>query len=96
MEIFLKFDDHRVSDAAYRTDGCGSSTVCGSFAAEMAIGRGPDELTEITGESILQHIGCFPVEDRHCAFLAAETLQQALHAYMVKQPSSLNQKKGMT
>jgi len=83
MEIFLKFDDHgRVQDAAYLTDGCGSSTVCGSFAAEMALGRTPDELSDITGEAILEKIGRFPKEDQHCAFLAAETVQEALSQYM--------------
>ena len=84
MEIFLKFDGGRVKNAAYRTDGCGSSTVCGSFAAEMAIGRTPDELTEITGEAILDRLGRFPEEDQHCAFLAASTVQEALDQYMQK------------
>ena len=82
MEMFLKFENDRVSSAAYLTDGCGSSTVCGSFAAEMAIGKNPDELTAITGDAILKRIGRFPEEDRHCAFLAAETLQDALSRYM--------------
>lgn len=84
MEIFLKFDGDRVKDAAYRTDGCGSSTVCGSFAAEMAIGRTPDELTDISGDAILDRLGRFPEEDRHCAFLAASTVQEALNQYMTK------------
>lgn len=88
MEIFLKFEDDRVSDAAYLTDGCGSSTVCGSFAAEMAIGKNPDELIGITGDAILKKLGRFPEEDRHCAFLAAGTLQEALNRYMIA-----NQKK---
>lgn len=84
MQIFLKFEDNRVCDAAYLTDGCGSSTVCGSFAAEMALGKTPDELTDITGNAILKKIGTFPEEDRHCAFLAATTVQKALRRYMAK------------
>ena len=83
MEIFLKFIDNRVKDASFATDGCGSSMVCGSFAAELALGKDPDELTEITGKAILNKIGRFPQEDEHCAYLAAETLQQALHHYMI-------------
>jgi len=83
MQIFLKFENDRVCDAAYLTDGCGSSTVCGSFAAEMAIGKTPDELITITGDAILEKLGKFPEEDRHCAFLAAETLQEALDHYMI-------------
>jgi nitrogen fixation NifU-like protein len=71
-----------VKEATFQTDGCGSSTVCGSFAAELAHGRNPDEIAEITGEMILGVLGGLPEEDRHCAFLAAETLQEALDDYM--------------
>ncbi len=84
LEIYLKFENNRVKKASYVTDGCGASTVCGSFAAEMALGCSPDKLIEITGESILQHIGRFPEEDQHCAYLAAQALQRTLNAYLVK------------
>jgi nitrogen fixation protein NifU and related proteins len=82
MEMYLRFEDGRVKAAAYCTDGCGSSMVCGSFAAEMAHGRTPEGLTDITGEAILEKIGRFPEADRHCAFLAAATIQEALTVYM--------------
>ena len=88
IEIGLKFDRERVSQAAFETDGCAAITVCGSFAAEMAIGKSPDEVLEITGETIMEAVGSFPKEEAHCAFLAAETLQEALHDYMVKQTPS--------
>jgi nitrogen fixation protein NifU and related proteins len=84
MEIFLKFENNKVEKASFQTNGCGSSTICGSFAAEMAIGKTPDELLEITGEKILQTLSVFPKEDEHCAFLAAETLQEALNDFMKK------------
>jgi nitrogen fixation NifU-like protein len=51
----------------------------------MALGKNPDELTDITGEKILEKLGGLPKEDEHCAFLSAETLQEALHDYMTKQ-----------
>jgi len=89
MEIYLKFKDDRVQEASYVTNGCGSSTVCGSFAAEMAIGKDPDELSAITGEAVLEKIGRFPKEDEHCAFLAADTLQEALKDYMIIQTKNL-------
>jgi nitrogen fixation NifU-like protein len=85
MEIYLKFDQERVSEATFQTEGCGASHVCGSFAAEMALGKSPDELLDITGESVLDRIGGLPKEEQHCAFLAAETLQEALNDYMLKQ-----------
>jgi len=85
MEVFLRFEDGRVAEASYQTDGCGSSAVCGSFAAEMALGKTPDELLDVTGDAILQRLGGLPKEEEHCAQLAGETLQEALHEYMVKQ-----------
>ena len=84
VQIYLKFDGDHVKEATFQTDGCGSSIVCASFAAEMAHGKGPDEILEITGESIAHVLGGLPKEDVHCAFLAAETLQEALHSYMSK------------
>ena len=85
MEIFLRFEDDRVKDATFQTDGCGSSTVCGSFAVEMAVGKNPDEVLEITWEAIMEKLGGLPDEDVQCAFLAAETLQDALKDYMARQ-----------
>ena len=85
MEIFLRFEDERVKEATFLTDGCGSSTICGSYAAELAHGKNPDEIIGITGEIILSALGNLPEEDRHCAFLASEALQEALDDHMKKQ-----------
>jgi nitrogen fixation NifU-like protein len=85
IEIFLKFDGERVKQAAYLTNGCISSKVCAALAAHMAHGKTPDELLGITAQSILGLLGDFPKEQEHCAFLAAESLQEALHNYMIKQ-----------
>ena len=85
MEIFLRFEKERVLEASFQTDGCGSSAVCGSFAAEMAIGKTPDEILDVTGDAILERLGGLPKEEEHCAFLAGETLQEALSNYMINQ-----------
>ena len=34
MELYLKFEKEKVKEASFQTDGCGSSQVCGSVAAE--------------------------------------------------------------
>jgi NifU-like protein involved in Fe-S cluster formation len=56
IQIFLKFENEKVKKALFQTDGCGSSAVCGSFAAELALGKTPDEIVDITGESILKKL----------------------------------------
>lgn len=84
MEFFLSFDGECVRDASFMTDGCGSTTACGSAAAEMARGKTPEELLDITAEAIESFLGGLPEAERHCALLASTALQEALHDYMVK------------
>jgi len=85
MEIHLKFYNNIVINASYVTDGCASSAICGSFAAEIAMGKNPDELADLSEGDVLKAIGRLPKEDMHCAALAAEALQQALSDYMTRQ-----------
>ena len=90
MEFFLKFEDDRVLEASFQTAGCGSSTVCGSFAAEMAIGKKPDEIQKVTGETVIHRLGSIPKDDEHLAFLAVETLRNALNDYLMKKSDLLS------
>ncbi len=85
MAIYLKFENDRVSEASYYTDGCASSTISGSFAAELTLGKDPDEVAAINEEIVLKTIGKLPKEDLHCANLAARAVQEALSNYMSAQ-----------
>jgi nitrogen fixation NifU-like protein len=84
MELFLQFDGERVSRASFRTAGCGAGAVCGSYAAEMALHKGPEEILQITGESILARLGGLPREEEPMAALAAKTLHAALQDFVGK------------
>lgn len=83
IEIFLRFKDNRVAEAAYATDGCGSSALCGSFTAELAHGKNPEEIMALTPQDVLHTIGRFPDQDKHCAKLAVMALHKALNDYLV-------------
>lgn len=83
INIYLKFNGNRVYKASYTTDGCGSSALCGSFTAELAHGKNPEELLELTPEDVLNKIGTFPEEETHCATLSISALQEAVNNYMI-------------
>jgi len=83
MEMFIKLDGEKLSVVQYRTDGCGSSSVAGSFAAELAHGKTVEEVFDMTGDDVLAAIGEFPAGEKHCAFLAVSTLQDAVNNYLV-------------
>jgi NifU-like protein involved in Fe-S cluster formation len=82
MAIFLRFDGDRVAAATFETDGCGPSVVCGSLAAEMAVGRTAEEILDISGEEVLARAGQIPEDHHHCAFLAVMSLHEAVHRHM--------------
>jgi nitrogen fixation NifU-like protein len=82
MEVFLKFEGGRVSQASFRAAGCGAAAVCASYAAEMALHEGPEEILRITGQSILERLGGLPREEEPMAELAARTLHAALRNVM--------------
>jgi NifU-like protein involved in Fe-S cluster formation len=83
--ISLKFRNGSVEKASFQTDGCAPSIVCGSYAAELSIGKSPEELLEISAETIVNAIGRLPQEVQHCAFLAAATVHSAVDKYIIKQ-----------
>ncbi|WP_319583149.1 iron-sulfur cluster assembly scaffold protein [uncultured Pseudodesulfovibrio sp.] len=85
--IYLDIKNDVVVDAGFATDGCGSSSISGSMAAELAVGKSCEELAAFTGENVLEGLGgssCLPEDDQHCAWLAANALLDALGCYYRK------------
>lgn len=79
MEMFIKMRDDKICECTFFTDGCGTTIACGSMATQLAQGKSFTEaLAKISTESILQHLGGLPQEDKHCAQLAADSLRRAL------------------
>jgi nitrogen fixation protein NifU and related proteins len=84
MEIYLQIDGEEIKDGSFFTDGCGASRLCGSLALMLAIGNNLDDAAMIEGDTLLGMIENLPEDHRHCAYLAAGTLQTALHNYVAE------------
>ncbi len=80
--------DGMIARGVYWTDGCASSSICASMVVELALGRSVEEACAIEPASVLAALGRFPEEDNHCAYLATETLQTALHEWQGSQAGS--------
>ena len=81
MEIYLRIENGRVTDSSFFTDGCGPSVSSGSMAADLAMGKDVEALTDITGEVVLEALGGLPEDSLHCAGLAASALASAVDDY---------------
>jgi nitrogen fixation protein NifU and related proteins len=90
MEIRLKFKGDRVVETSYWTDGCAHSMNSICAAAELTKGKNPDEIMQIDAAMIRESVGGLPSDHLHCAQLAEETLQAALHNYMMDSKQEAN------
>ncbi len=82
MEIYLKTKNGKVTNATFRTDGCGPSIASGSMVTELVKGKSIGEARKITQDDILNALGGLPEESLHCALLAANTLREAIKDYL--------------
>ena len=93
MEMTVRVDKDIVVACGFRTDGCGTTVVCGSAASWLAVNRTFIEaLGAVSSRGILELLGGLPEADVHCAELAAETLRRALADHLANR--SANWKKG--
>lgn len=82
MTIFLEMSDDKIIDARFVTDGCMTTSVAGSMACELAIGRTIKDAYKISDEVILESLDGLPEESAHCALLASNTLKETLADYL--------------
>ena len=87
LEIFLRIKKHRITDAMFMTDGCGTTITAGSMATELAVGKDIEELKKINQDLILDALGGLPEDSKHCALLASNTLKEAIKDYSQKKCS---------
>jgi nitrogen fixation NifU-like protein len=82
MEIFINVRDEIITDATFRTDGCGTSIASGGMVTELAKGKPVQHAYRISQQDILKALGGLPEDDEHCALLAANTMRLAVHDYL--------------
>ena len=81
MKISLKIDEstRTVTDARFKTFGCGSAIAASSMATELIKGRTIEELEKnFTNDNIVDALGGLPPVKIHCSVLAHEALSAAL------------------
>jgi nitrogen fixation NifU-like protein len=82
MEIHVRVHDNTITSASFQTDGCGATIASASMAVELATGKSIQNARAISQEAILSALGGLPVENEHCALLAADTLRAAIDDYL--------------
>ena len=77
MEVSLLFEGDRVARTACTSNGCVHSLNCLCAAADLAVGKTPDEILRIDTDRVRESVGGLSEDYIHCACLAVETVRAA-------------------
>ncbi len=90
IRLSLMIADDRIEKAGYLAYGCPPTLVCGSMLTEMITGKPIVEAQQLARADLLNAIGGLPSRKHHAAALAIETLNSAIHDYVMKQDLQVN------
>jgi nitrogen fixation NifU-like protein len=83
MQLQIKVEDGIISDARFKTYGCGSAIASSSLLTEWVKGRTLEEASSIKNTEIAEELALPPVKI-HCSVLAEDAIKAAIKDYMEK------------
>ena len=83
MKLQIKVEDGIITDARFKTYGCGSAIASSSLITEWVKGKTLDEASTITNSTIAEELALPPVKI-HCSILAEDAIKAAIKDYKQK------------
>jgi nitrogen fixation NifU-like protein len=86
MKLQIKVDDDTgiITDAKFKTYGCGSAIASSSLVTEWLKGKTLDEAGTIKNSAIAEELALPPVKI-HCSILAEDAIKAAIEDYKKRQ-----------
>ncbi len=89
MKLQIKVnEDGIITDAKFKTYGCGSAIASSSLATEWLKGRTLDQATAIKNSDIAEELALPPVKI-HCSILAEDAIKAAIEDYKKKHDNAV-------
>jgi nitrogen fixation NifU-like protein len=85
MKLQIKVDKETglITDAKFKTYGCGSAIASSSLVTEWVKGKTLDEAATLKNSTIAEHLALPPVKI-HCSILAEDAIKAAVEDYRKK------------
>ena len=80
MKLQIKVQDGIITDARFKTYGCGSAIASSSLVTEWVKGRTLDEAAALKNSEIAEELALPPVKI-HCSILAEDAIKAAVEDY---------------
>jgi len=87
MKLQIKVTDGIITDARFKTYGCGSAIASSSLITEMVKGMSLDAASAIKNSVIAEELALPPVKI-HCSILAEDAIKAAVADYRAKHDTS--------
>ncbi len=84
MRLQIEVNDGIITDAKFKTFGCGSAIASSSLATEWLKGKTLDQAVQIDNMDIVEELNLPPVKI-HCSVLAEDAIKSAINDYRKKQ-----------
>jgi len=83
MKLQIKVEDGIITDAKFKTYGCGSAIASSSLVTEWVKGKTLEQAAVIKNSEIAQELALPPVKI-HCSILAEDAIKAAINDYQLK------------
>jgi len=83
MKLQIKVIDGIITDAKFKTYGCGSAIASSSLVTEWVKGKTLDQASGIKNSQIAEELSLPPVKI-HCSILAEDAIKAAVEDYRKK------------
>lgn len=80
MKLQIKVEDGIITDARFKTYGCGSAIASSSLVTEWVKGKTLDHAASIKNSEIATELALPPVKI-HCSILAEDAIKAAVNDY---------------
>ena len=87
MELHIKVDGGIITDAKFKTFGCGAAIATSSMVTELVKNKTIEDALKISNRAVAEALGGLPPIKMHCSVLAEEALTKAIEDYKSKRSS---------
>ena len=88
MELYIKVKDGIITDAKFKTFGCGAAIATSSMVTELVKNKSVEDALKISNRAVAEALGGLPPIKMHCSVLAEEALKKALDDYRKRSKKS--------